>query len=104
MPDIEMIDVLVGTVLPALISLVMQGTWSKPVRNVVSATLCVVAGVLVAWGKGELDPANALASVVAVYLAATTVYHKLGDKLGLPALERMTSPAHMKLPADDEGC
>lgn len=88
------IDALIGFVMPGLIALVNQPTFSPRLKGVIALVSSVVAAVLTEWVRGDLDWGAGLRSTVLVVGAATFAFYRLWWRptLWAPTIEAMTSP------------
>jgi hypothetical protein len=85
---------ILGVVLPLLTALVVQPTWSKPLRAAVGLVAAVLGGVLTCLANGTIGDGQTLLSTVAIVLvAAQATYQGFYKPSGIgPALEAATSP------------
>lgn len=86
------IAILVGFLLPHLISLVNQQRWSPGLKAVVAFLVCLVAAIVTCWAKGSLDLHHFAATASVVYLLARSSYAGLWKPLGVSdSIEASTS-------------
>jgi hypothetical protein len=84
----------VGFFLPHLIAVVNQAHWQTGLKSVVAFSMCLVAAVIVAWVKGDLDFHNWVASAGVIFTAAQVSYKGLWRPTGTsPAIEASTTPS-----------
>ena len=72
--DPEAISLIVGIVMPLIITIIKQAGLERWVNFAITIIVCAIAGGLTAWACGRLDPANVLGSIAAVFAASQAVY------------------------------
>lgn len=92
MNNLAMWSVIVGFAMPALIALINQTRWTKPLKGLVAFILCVLAAFVTVWLRGELTGATWTTSTLIVFGAAITTYHTWWRPSGIaPSIEAATS-------------
>ena len=74
MSNPEAISLIVGIVIPLVITIIKQAGLERWVNFVITILVCTAAGTATAWACGQLDPANILGSIAAVFAASQAVY------------------------------
>lgn len=74
MDNPEAIGLIIGIVMPLVITIVKQAGLERWVNLAITIIVCAIAGGLTAWACGQLDPANVLGSTAAVFAASQAVY------------------------------
>jgi hypothetical protein len=83
---------LIGFLLPHIISLVNQQHWSPGLKSIVAFGVCVVAAIVTVWAKGTLDLHHLSATLGIIYLMARSSYAGLWKPLGVSdAIEASTT-------------
>jgi hypothetical protein len=99
------IDLAVGGVLmPFIIAVINQRSWSPQIRGAVAFVVCLIASAVLAWTHGDLTWGDWRNTAVVVTGASMVMYHALWKPSGLaPAVEDATSvgaPPSDNAPAD----
>jgi general stress protein CsbA len=84
--NLAQLSVLVGALLPFLISVLTQVKWSANVKAVIAFAIAIVASALTTWVSGNFDLHNWATSLIAVYLAAQVLYRNLWKPTGATGL------------------
>jgi membrane associated rhomboid family serine protease len=74
MDNPEAISLIVGIVMPLVITIIKQAGLERWVNFAITILVCAAAGTLTAWACGQLNPANILGSIAAVFAASQAVY------------------------------
>lgn len=82
MTNPEMYAVLVGFVLPPLLSIIMQWKWSSGTKAVVAFVACLVAGAGTAYFSGQIGR-DVLTDILIVFVTAKTTYEALWKPTGV---------------------
>lgn len=91
--NLEMWALLVGFVLPLVISALEQSTWSNGIRSAVAFVVCVIAGGITAWIAGDFDTNDIVTAALIVLTTALATYKGLWKPTGIaPKIEAATSP------------
>lgn len=92
MDDLTMWSLVVGTLLPPLISVIQQPTWPDWVRAVATAAIALVVGGLTAYFTGDLEGKTLVSSFLVVLVAAITTYKGFWKPTSVsPRIEAATS-------------
>lgn len=92
MNDLMLWSTFIGAVLPPLIALVNQATWSPAWRFIVAVITSIITAGVTVWLRGEFNPDNWFRSALVVALAAIATYHAGWKPSGIaPAIEVATS-------------
>ena len=93
MSQLVMWNLIVGFLLPHLIAVIQQPTWSQRARVIVTSVVCVLFGGGTAYFNGVLDNwHDVVGSILIVGVAAITFYNNLWKQTGIPqSIERATS-------------
>lgn len=70
----ESIALIVGVLIPALISVVKQANLKKVWNTLIAIAVCGLAGLATVWGAGQLNFADWLKTAGIILGAASTVY------------------------------
>lgn len=90
--DTASIAALVGAFLPLLTAVVNNPRWTSQQRQIISALISLVVGVVVVVASGNFDPQNWIVTLVAVVGAAQAAYAFLWKPTKVaPAIETATS-------------
>ncbi len=89
------VALVVGALLPMLISVVVRSAWPGWLKGAVAVGSSIVAGAVTAWATGQLSSAQGLMqTVVIIFGASMTTYKMFWQPTGIgPAVERATQPA-----------
>jgi len=88
----DMWTILVGFLLPLLISLINQTHWSKPLRAIVSFVICVVVALVDVIIQGHWNGHDMTRTLVLVAFVAYTSYQLFWRPSNIaPAIEAATS-------------
>jgi hypothetical protein len=74
MDNPEASGLIIGIVMPLVITIVKQAGLERWVNFVITILVCAAAGTLTAWACGQLNPADILGSISAVFAASQAVY------------------------------
>jgi len=74
MGNAEAAALIVGILMPLLISVVHQAGLSRRVNTIIALAACGGAGVLTAWGAGQLTGQAVVVSIALVFSAAQLAY------------------------------
>ena len=77
------IAILVGFLLPHLISVITQTHWNSGLKSLVAFSICILAAVLTVWAKGTLNLHDLVGTATVVYLMARSSYAGLWKPLGV---------------------
>lgn len=88
--------IVLTVVLPYLLAVVQQRSWSKKVRQGVTLAVCLLAAVAVLLFEGQLDPANALGSAALLFALTASFYKRFAKTRGAAKIEDV-STAILKL-------
>ena len=90
--DYQMLSLLIGFVLPLVISVIQQPSWSKPLRAWVTLAVCVITGFLIVYTTGQLNGKSLVTSILIVLVAALATYSKFWKPSSLsPVIEQRTA-------------
>ena len=109
MTSAEQWALLVGFLMPLLLSVIQQPGWSKPVRAIVMFIVCIVGGLITVWvatpgGLSGSSTHGIIGVCLTVALAAVAFYEKFWKPTGVaPAIEAATSPGGSATPAPGGG-
>lgn len=94
MSNVQMWALLVGFLMPLLISALQQSTWSNPLRAGIAFLACAIAGGVTAWLAGDFKTTDIVSAVLVVLTTALATYKGLWKPTGVaPAIESRTSPS-----------
>lgn len=92
MNDLMLWSTFIGAVLPPLIALVNQATWSSAWKFIVAVLTSIAVSAVTVWLRGEFSPTNWFRSALVVALAAIATYHTGWKPSGIaPSIEVATS-------------
>jgi|SRR5687768_10675018 len=84
MTDVEMWALLVGALLPPLISIIQQPRWPDWFRAVVTVVTCVVAAAVELWLVGNFELGDKLVhSILLTLVAAWAAYGRFWKPTGI---------------------
>lgn len=85
-------NMIIGFLLPNVISVVQQPRFTPPIRACVTAVACIIGGVGTSYFNGEFDATGLVSSMLTIGVAAITFYKGFWKPTGVaPALENATS-------------
>jgi len=91
--NLAMWSLIVGFVIPPVLAVVQQPTWSQSLRTVVLGVTALIAGFGTAYFAGSLDGKDITTAVLIVLVSAISTYRGFWKTSGVaPAIERATSP------------
>jgi ABC-type uncharacterized transport system permease subunit len=92
MSNTQTAALIVGTLMPFLITVVKQAGLPRWGNLLISVAACTGAGVLTAWAAGTFKTADVLSAVMVVFVAAQAVYAAYWRNVDLePKLNDATS-------------
>lgn len=92
MTDLEMYALIVGFLLPPVLSVVQQSGWSDRLRAVVAFLACALAGAGTAYFQGDLTGRRFVSASLVVLVTALATYRNLWKPTGVsPAIETKTN-------------
>lgn len=74
MSNTQAIALIVGIAMPFVITILKQVGFPKWANLLIAAVSCIAAGVLTAWAAGQLNAANVVGAIAAVFIAAQATY------------------------------
>lgn len=84
---------LTGLLLPPLIAVILQSTWSRSLKSVVSLTVYGVSAVITAAAAGALNGATLWQSALLVFVAGVTAHRGFWEPTGVAnKIEVATTP------------
>lgn len=93
MQNAEMWALIVGFVIPPLLAIVQQPTWSSTMRSIVMLATALVAGAGTAYFAGVFTSSDIVTSVLIVLVTGMSTYQGFWKKTGIaPKIEAATSP------------
>lgn len=88
----ETIALIIGIVLPALISIVKQAGLNRWINTAIAIGTCALAGFVTVWARGEIDWRNWAAAAAIILGVASTVYATFWRPSGIDTwLDNLTS-------------
>ena len=92
MSNLEMWALIVGFVLPPVLSVVQQSSWSPRLRAVMAFIACALAGAGVAYFQGDLTGRRFVEAGLVVLVTALATYRNFWKPTGIsPAVEVKTN-------------
>lgn len=92
MSNFEMWSLVVGFLLPPVLAVVQQSSWSPRLRAVVAFAACAVAGAGVAYFQGSLTGQRFVEAGLLVLVTAVATYRNFWKPTGIaPAVETKTN-------------
>lgn len=92
MNDLTMWSLLVGTLLPLVVSVVQQPRWPDWLRALVTVAICIAVGAGTAFLEGNLTGRTWLSSALVVLVAALATYKGFWKQTGVTdKIESQTS-------------
>ena len=92
MTNFQMWSLIVGFLLPPVLAVVMQSSWSDRLKAVVAFTSCAVAGAGVAYFQGDLTGKRFVEAGLVVLVTAVATYRNFWRPTGIsPAIETKTN-------------
>lgn len=93
MTNAQMWSLVVGFVIPPLLAVVQQPSWSAKWRAVVMFVVALLAGAGTAFFTDQFEGKDVTTSVLIVLVTAIATYESFWKKTGIaPAIEKATSP------------
>jgi hypothetical protein len=90
--DLLMYSALVGFLLPPVLAIVMQSSWSQRAKAVVAFLACLVAGAGTAYFEADLDGRTWISASLVVVTTALATYRNFWKPTGIsPAIESATN-------------
>jgi peptidoglycan/LPS O-acetylase OafA/YrhL len=92
--NLAMWSLLVGSLLPPVMSFIMQPGWSRKAQAFISAAICVLVGAITVYLAGDFKMGEELVtSILLVLISAQTTYRNFWKPTSIaPAIEKATSP------------
>jgi len=72
--SLELLNTIIGAILPPFIQLVNQSVKNSNWRYVISVVACLVIGAVITFINGQLDFTNVLVSAGLIFASAQTTY------------------------------
>ena len=92
MSEFEMYSLIVGFLLPPVLSVIVQSSWSDRLKAVVAFLACAVAGAGVAYFQGDLTGKRLVEAGLVVLVTALATYRNFWRPTGIsPAIESKTN-------------
>lgn len=92
MDNTAAIALLVGTLMPVIITILKQAGLNRWWNLAIAIVSCGMAGFFTVWARGELDGGNVLVATVLVFTAAQAVYASFWKDSGIEtSLNNLTS-------------
>ena len=92
MTDFEMWNLIVGFLLPPVLSVLQQTNWSDRLRAVIAFLACLLAGAGVAYFQGELTGKRFVTASLVVLVTAVATYRNFWKPTGIsPGIETKTN-------------
>ncbi len=92
MSNLVMWTMIVGFVMPPIISVIQQPSFSQPVRAILTAILSVIGGGLTAYFNDQFNTEDVVGSILVTGVAAITFYRGFWKPTGVsPAIENATA-------------
>lgn len=89
--DLLMYSALVGFLLPPVLAIVMQSSWSQQFKAVVAFVACLIAGAGTAYFDADLDGRTWVSSTLIVLTTGLATYRNFWKSTGIaPAIESAT--------------
>lgn len=95
MSDLVMWTLIVGFLLPPLLAIVQQPSWSAPLRSIVMFVACIIAGIGTVYftDDGSFTKERLISSFLLVMVTAISTYKGLWQTTTIaPKIEAATSP------------
>lgn len=90
------VSLIIGTLLPLLVSVVVRSKWSSWLKGLVVLATSIVAGLLSAWAQHKLTD-NWAANTLVILILAIGTYKLFWQPTGIgPAIEKATQPQDSK--------
>src|SRR5690606_34373649 len=90
--NLFLLSAVLGAIMPAITSLVIQSTWSSQTKGVVSAAISVVIGLIATWIAGHWNSEDLTTSILTVFFVGTVLHRNFWNTSGIgPAIERATN-------------
>jgi hypothetical protein len=84
---------IVGFIMPPIMSIIQQPSWSQSVRSIIMFIVSIIVGFGTAWFKGDLNGVDITTSILIVMVTGIATYQGFWKPNGVsPAIERATSP------------
>lgn len=94
MSNLEMWSLVVGFLLPPVLSIVQQPRWSETTQSVVAFLACALAGAGTAFFQGDLTGRRFAEAGLVILVAAIATYKGFWKPTKIsPAIEALTSPS-----------
>ena len=92
MTDFEMWSLLVGFLLPPMVAVIQQKSWSDSVRAMVTFACCIVAALGICYFSAMLDGKGIISAVLTILVTAVATYKAFWHKIGISdVIEKLTS-------------
>lgn len=85
-------QIIVGAVLPLVLTFIMQPKWAPTVKAIVALAACLVAAIGQVAVEGGFSASSFSASFLSIVVACQATYHGYWKHTGLPDIEDITSP------------
>ena len=104
MTNLQMWALLVGFLMPLLISALQRSTWPNPLRALIAFLACAVAGLVTAWLGGDFNTTDIVSAVLVVLTTALATYKGLWKPTGVsPRIESATGGGSADEPSGPVG-
>lgn len=92
MNNLVMWNLVIGFLLPTLISVLQQPRFSQTVRSLITAVVCVLGGLGTAYFNDQFNTGDVVGSILITMVAAITFYKGFWKPTGVaPSIEDATS-------------
>lgn len=89
--NLILLSALLGSLMPAVIALIIRRDWSSEVKGIAALALCLVAALALAAAMGHLNMEDYARSALIVFTLAQVLYATYWRPSGIaPEIERVT--------------
>jgi hypothetical protein len=97
--NIQMWSLVVGAGLPPFIAILQQPSWSRAARSVVTVLVCLIAGAVTSYLRGDWTLQAVTTTVLTILVTAMATYQSFWKTTVAPAIEAGSSPGNNDSPA-----
>ena len=90
--NLFLLSAVLGAIMPALTSMVIQAQWSSQVKGLVTVVVSVAVGFVATWIAGHWNSTDLTTSILTVFFIGTVVHRNFWKTSGIgPSIESATS-------------
>ena len=87
-----LLSAVLGFIMPAIVSMVINSSWSSQAKGVASMLVSVLLGAIVTWIAGHWDGEDLTRSILIVFFIGTVMHRLFWKTSGIgPSIEQATN-------------